>query len=167
VVSTRATLGALEGEHSMNKSIILALAVAGTLLGAGAAQAADVRWSVGINLPVPGLVITGGPVYRQYSPYSEYSGYSEYREPARVYAPVPIYAPAPVYYQPEPVYVQPEPVYYYPRQSQWHRHHQPVPVIAAPPYQPGWQSVAYPRYHDERREERREDHREWRHDRRD
>ena len=73
----------------MNKSIILALAAAGTLLTAGAARAADVQWSVGINLPVPrivlplppGLVITGAP---------------QYREPARVYAPVPAYAPAPV-----------------------------------------------------------------------
>ena len=41
----------------MNKSIILALAAAGTLLTAGAARAADVQWSVGINLPVPRIVL--------------------------------------------------------------------------------------------------------------
>lgn len=157
----------------MNKSIILALAAAGTLLSAGAARAADVQWSLGINLPVPGLVISGGPLYR---------------EPVRVYAPVPAYAPAPVYYQAEPVYVQPEPMYYqpepvyyqpepvyYPRHPQWRHHYRPAPVVVdVPRYQPGWQAVAYPRYRDERREDRREwrheerrDDRRERHDRRD
>ncbi len=134
----------------MKKFIILALAAAGTLLGTGAAHAADVRWSVGINLPVPGLVITGAPVYREYH---------EYREPARVYAPAPVYAPVPVYYEPQPVYVQPEPVYYYPRHSHWRHHYRPAPAVEVPRYQPGWQPVAYPRDHDERRE--------WRHERRD
>ena len=113
----------------MNKSVVLALAAAGTLLAAGAAQAANVSWSLGINLPVPGLVITGGPVYQ---------------EPGRYYqnAPVPVYAPEPVYYQ---------------RQPQWrHRHYRPAPVIEVPRYQPryqpGWQPVAYPHHHDERRD---------------
>lgn len=138
----------------MNKFIILALAAAGTLLSAGAARAADVHWSLGINLPVPGLVITGAPYYR---------------EPVRVYAPVPAYAPAPVYYQPEPVYYQPEPVYvqpepvYYPRHPQWRHHYRPAPVVVeVPSYQPGWQAVTYPRYRDERREDRHE----WRHEER-
>ena len=139
----------------MNKSIILALAAAGTLLTAGAARAADVQWSVGINLPVPrivlplppGLVITGAP---------------QYREPARVYAPVPAYAPAPVYYQPEPVYVEPAPVYY-PGHPQWRHHYRPAPVVVqVPRYRHDWQPVVYPRYYDGRYEERRE----WRHEER-
>ncbi len=123
----------------MNKSIVLALAAAGTLLMAGAAQAANVSWSLGINLPVPGLVISGGPVYQEPG---------RYYESAPVYAPVPVYAPAPVYYQPEPVY--------YPRQPQWrHRYYRPAPVIEVPRYQPGWQPVVYRRHHDERHDERR------------
>jgi hypothetical protein len=138
----------------MNKSIILALAAAGTLLGAGAAHAGNVQWSVGINLPVPGIVLTGGPVYQQPS-------YGYRAEP--VY-----YAPAPAYYAPEPVY--------YPRHPQWRHHYRsvPVPVVSVPRYQPGWQPVVYPRHGDRRwehrrdhREERREDRREDRHDRRD
>lgn len=138
----------------MNKSLVLALAAAGTLLGAGAAHAGNVQWSVGINLPVPGIVL---PL-----PGLVVSGAPVYREPARVYAPVPVYAPAPVYYQPEPVYVQPEPVYY-PRHPQWRHHYRPAPVVVeVPRYQPGWQAVTYPRY----RDERREDHREWRHEER-
>jgi hypothetical protein len=136
----------------VNKFIILALATTGTLLGAGAARAADVRWSVGINLPVPGLVITGSPYYR---------------EPVRLYAPVPAYAPEPVYYQQEPVYVQPEPVYY-PRYPHWRHHYRPAPVVVeVPRYRHDWQPVAYPRYRDERREDRREWRHEERHDRRD
>lgn len=124
----------------MNKSIILALAAAGTLLSAGAARASDVQWSVGINLPVPGIVIGGAPYYR---------------EPARVYAPAPVYAPATVYYAPEPVY--------YPRHPQWRHHYRPAPaVVEVPRYRHDWQPVVYPRYRDGRREDRRE----WRHEER-
>ncbi len=162
----------------MNKSLILALAAAGTLLGTGAAQAGNVQWSVGINLPLPaivlplpGLVVTGGPVYQQPS-------YGYRAEP--VYAPAPVYrAPEPVYYAPEPVYYAPEPAYYapepvyYPRHPQWRQHYRqapaPVPVVVAPRYQPGWQPVVYPRHGDgrwERRGDRREDRRD-RHDRHD
>jgi hypothetical protein len=142
----------------MNKSIILGLAVAGTLLSAGAAHAGNVQWSVGINLPVPGivlplpgLVVTGGPVYQQ---------------PSYGYRAEPVYAPAPVYYAPEPVY--------YPRHPQWRHHYRPAPVVVeVPRYRHDWQPVAYPRYghdrrewrHEERRDERHERHE--RHDRRD
>ena len=138
----------------MNKSIVLALAAAGTLLTAGAAHAANVSRSVGINLPVPGLVITGGPVYQQPG---------RYYQSAPVYAPEPVYyAPESVYYAPESVYYAPEPVYY-PRYPQWRHHYRPAPVVVeVPRYQPGWQAVTYPRY----RDERREDHREWRHEER-
>ena len=144
----------------MNKSLIHALAAAGTLLSAGAAQASNVQWSVGINLPVPNLVITGGPVYQQ---------------PLRSYRAEPVYAPEPVYYAPEPVYYAPEPAYY-PRQPQWRHHYRPapVPVVSVPRYQPGWQPVVHPRHGHghwehwaDRREDRREERREDRHDRRD
>ena len=160
----------------MKKSLILALAAAGTLLGAGAAHAGNVQWSVGINLPgivlplppLPGLVVTGGPVYHQ--PVRNYRA-----EP--VYAPEPVYydAPEPVYYAPEPAYYAPEPAYY-PRQPQWRRQYRPVPVpeVSVPRYQPGWKQVVHPRHghghwehRGERREERREDRREDRRDRHD
>ena len=144
----------------MNKSLILALAAAGTLLGAGAAHAGNAQWSVGINLPgivlplppLPGLVITGGPVYHQ---------------PVRSYRTEPVYAPEPVYYAPEPVYYAPEPVYY-PRQPRWrHQYRQapaPVPVVSVPRYQPGWQPAVYPRHHDQRWEQRRHDRHDDRHE---
>lgn len=112
----------------MNKSLVFALAAAGTLLAAGAAHA-GVQWSVGIN--VPGVVIEGGPLL-----YSEPAPVY-YRAPTPVYAPVPVYAPAPAYV-PAPVY--------YPR---WHHHHRPVPVVVAPRFEPGWQPVVAPRFHDD------------------
>ena len=159
----------------MNKSLILALAAAGTLLGAGAAHAGNGQWSVGISLPgivlplppLPGLVVTGGPVYQQ---------------PVRSYRPEPVYAPEPVYYAPEPAYYAPEPAYYapepvyYPRQPQWRHHYRPapVPVVSVPRYQHGWQQVVHPRHghghwenRADRREERREGRREDRRDRHD
>ena len=137
----------------MNKSLIFALAAAGTLVSAGAAHAGNVQWSVGINLPVPnivlplpGLVVTGGPVYQ---------------EPSYRYRAEPVYAPAPVYYAPEAVY--------YPGHPQWRHHYRPapVPVVSVPRYQPGWQPVVYPRQGDWRREWRHEDRREDRHERHD
>ena len=144
----------------MNKPIIFALAVAGTLLSAGAARAGGVQWSVDINLPVPGLVITGAPYYRE--PVRVYAPVPAYAPAPVYYEPEPVYAPAPVYYQPEPVYVQPPPVYY-PRYPQWRHHYRPAPVVVeVPRYRNDWQQVAYPRYHDGRREDRRE----WRHEER-
>lgn len=87
----------------MKRSLILTLAAGATLLCAGAAQAGNVQWSIGINLPPVGTVISNGPVY--------------YPAPAQVY-----YPPAPVYYPPAPVYYpEPAPVYY------------PAPVTYAPP----------------------------------
>ncbi len=150
----------------MNKSLILALAAAGTLLSAGAAQASNVQWSVGINLPVPNLVITGGPVYQQ--PLRSYRAEPVYAPEPVYYAPEPMYyAPEPVYYAPEPVYYAPEPVYY-PRQPRWrHQYRQapaPVPVVSVPRYQPGWQPAVYPRHHDQRWEQRRHDRHDDRHE---
>jgi len=92
---------------SVRKIPFLALlALAGGLLAGGAAQAADVRWSVNINVP--------GPVYA---------------EPV-YYAPPPVYyaPPPPVYYRPRPVVVQPPVVVYPPGPpaivgGSWERHH--------------------------------------------
>lgn len=122
-------------------------------VAAGSAQAANVQWSIGINLPPVGTVITSAPVYQPY------------------------YEPAPVYYEPAPVYVRPAPaVVYRPAPMVVYR---PQPVDAPRFYGPGvirsgWAVPAYyGRYdhghshgHDRRdwREDRREDRREGRHD---
>lgn len=78
-------------------------ALAGLALAAGAAQARDVYWSVGVQA-APGVVVGVGnhrPVVVA---------------PAPVYVqPVPVYVqPAPVYVHPAPVYVQPQPQYIVP-----------------------------------------------------
>ena len=84
--------------------------LASTALGlsVGAAQAGNVHWSIGINLPPVATVISNGPYY----------GYGPAYAPAPVYAPPVVYRPAPVYYA-EPAYYPgpayfPEPVYYSP-----------------------------------------------------
>lgn len=96
----------------MKKPLILALAASATMLCAGAAQAGNVYWSVGVNLPPVGTVISNAPVYQ---------------EPL-IYAPAPvIYAPAPVIYAPPPVVYHPAPrVVYGPPQVVYSR---PVPVV--------------------------------------
>ena len=45
----------------MNKTLIAAFATAASLLAAGTAQASDVHWSIGINLPPIGTVISNVP----------------------------------------------------------------------------------------------------------
>ena len=101
----------------MTKSIMLALAAAGTLMCAANANAGGhVSWSIGINAPAVGAVVSSGPVY----------GYG-----------YPVYAPAPVYYQAPPVYYRPAPVVYGPPAYYYHqRHHRhayrPVPVAPYP-----------------------------------
>jgi hypothetical protein len=96
----------------MSKSIVLALIASAATLTAGAAQARDVSWSIGINLPVPRIVLPVPSVY--------------------VSAPAPVYQPAPVYYEPAPVY-QAAPVVY--RRAPVYV--QPVPVVY-PRYYPAW-----------------------------
>jgi len=87
----------------MTKSIILALAAAGAVLCSADANArGHVSWSVGINAPVVGAVISNGPAYGY--------GYPAYGYP--VYESYPAYAPAPYYVQPAPVYYGPAPVIY-------------------------------------------------------
>ena len=108
-----------------------ALAVAATLAAAaGAANAGDVRWRIGIDLPLPplpGVVVRSAPVYApppvvyappaygydagpRYAPppevvrYDRYDGYDRY--PRYRYR-----DRAPRYVEPVPVYVQPRIVY--------------------------------------------------------
>ena len=107
----------------MKKLIAMALAATGCALATGAAQAGNVYWSVGINLPPVGTVVSNVPVYSEPAPvyYQEPVYY-----PAPVYVPAPrvIYRPAPVVYAP-PVYYGPAPVVYragyYPQY--YHHHH--------------------------------------------
>src|SRR6187549_176423 len=83
---------------------VAALALVGALATAGA-HAANVQWSIGVNLPPVTTVVSSGPVYSQ-------PAYSQpvYAEP--VYVQPAYYAPAPVYVQPAPVVVyRPRPVY--------------------------------------------------------
>lgn len=77
----------------MNK-VILAVLVSGAGLCIGTAHAGNVSWSVGINAPGIGTVISNVPAYPVpvYVPAPAYSS---------VYAPVQVYAPVPVY---QPVY---------------------------------------------------------------
>ena len=94
-----------------------ALALAATL-GTSAAHAGDVRWSVGINLPPMGTVISNQPVYSSYPQYEVY-----YAPPPVIVhrPPVVVYQPAPVYYVPSRI------VYDHPGRRDWrhgHREHQ-------------------------------------------
>jgi hypothetical protein len=111
----------------MARKLILALASTAALLCAGAAHANSVTWTIGINAPGIGTVISNAPVYRPapiYVPapvvYEEPAPvvYQQprvvYQEPQVAYRPVPrIYAPVPI------VVVRPEPVVYQRGTSQW------------------------------------------------
>ena len=115
----------------MRKPLILALATAATLLSAGTAQAGHVNWSIGINLPPIGTVISNGPVYA----------------PAPVY-----YEPAPVYYEPAPVYYAPPPVVYRPAPRVIYApppvvYSRPVPVVYG-----GWSQHSHQQYRDSDRD---------------
>jgi hypothetical protein len=100
----------------VKKFIAMAIAAAGCALSAGAAQAGNVYWSVGINVSPVGTVVSNVPVYA---------------EPAPVYVPAPVYlAPQPVYLAP-PVVYRPAPVYYAPRVV-----YRPVPVVYSGGYYP-------------------------------
>lgn len=125
----------------MSKSALFALVAAAVTLTAGVAHAAS--WSVGINLPVPRIVLPVPSVVVS--------------APAPVYAPVPVYSQEPVYTQ-EPVYVSdPTPVYYR-RAPVYVR---PLPVVYPRydgHYGPQWRYGGYGRGHD---------HGRWDHDRRD
>jgi len=80
----------------MIKSLVLALATGVAALGATSAQA-HVFWSVGVNVPVVGAVVSDAPVYGP----AYASGYVG--APVVVSAPVgvyPAYYPRPYFYRP-------------------------------------------------------------------
>ncbi|MCR5865374.1 hypothetical protein [Aquincola sp. J276] len=82
---------------SIRKTLTAATMVMAGVLAAGAAQARDVYWSVGINAPVAGVgvgtVISNAPHYGNHA-----------APPAYVQVPAyPVYQPAPVVYAPVPV----------------------------------------------------------------
>jgi hypothetical protein len=84
----------------MLRPIIAVIATSATLLCATAANAGGTNWSVGINLPEAGVVISNGGYYAQ--------------APAPVYYPAPgayYHAPAPVYVPQAVVYAGPQPGY--------------------------------------------------------
>jgi hypothetical protein len=89
----------------MLRTLTAVVLTSAALLGAPAAQA-ETRWSIGINVPAAGVVVSHAPRY-------------------------PVYEAAPVYYAPAPRYVQRE-IYYAPpprvvyevrRDRHWHHHH--------------------------------------------
>ena len=142
----------------MARPLILALATTATLLCAGAAHAGNVQWSIGINLPAIGTVITNLPV-----PFPV----PVFRAPPQVVyqAPAPVYyeEPAPVYYQaPEPVYYQAPPqVVYRPVP----RGYAPAPVVYVrsvpavyPRFRPEWSKHDRRWDRDERKWQRRPHH---------
>jgi hypothetical protein len=101
----------------MSKSLVLALVAAAAVLTTGAAQAHGVSWSIGIDTPVIGTVISNAPAYPAYPVYPAYRA---------AYAPVPqVVYPAPVIYQQSPGYYRAAPVVveerYHPR---WHHRHE-------------------------------------------
>lgn len=86
---------------SIRKTLTAASLLMAGVLCAGAAQARDVYWSVGINAPVAGVgvgtVISNAPSYGYQAPYVAVPAY-------------PVYQPAPVIYAPPPVrYYRPAP----------------------------------------------------------
>lgn len=99
---------------SMNRTTLSkwaagAVVAAGALFAAASANAGNVAWSVGVN--VPGVAV--GVASPQ-----------PYFAPAPVYYPAPVYvAPPPMYYRAAPVYYAPPPVYYRPAPGYYHRHY--------------------------------------------
>ena len=128
----------------MLRPVLAVIAASATMLGATAAHAGT-HWSVGINVPVAGIVVSnGGGYYVQ--------------EPAPFY-----YVPAPeVRYAPVPRYVAPEPYYEDPR-AYAPSVLRPVPEVAYDVPDPGWRRDRQSRW-----EERRElQHARWEHERHD
>ena len=101
------------------RSLILALAAGTALLASGAAHAADVHWSIGVNLPPVATVISSAPYYG----------------PPAVYAPpAVVYAPPPVVYRAPPAVYGPPVVYRGPRfdprpARHWYRKNHDRPVV--------------------------------------
>lgn len=117
------------------RTALLATLGAAAVLAAGAAQARDVSWSIGLSAPGVsvalavggGAYLVGAPTYVQPAPVYVQPA-PVYVQPAPVYVrPAPVHAhgvPGPVYVRPAPVYVPPAAVAYGYGQPQWHhRHH--------------------------------------------
>ncbi len=90
-------------------------AVAALGLATSMAHAGNISWSIGINLPPVGAVVSDAPYY----------GGGQYYEPPQV-----AYRPAPVYYSPPAVIYRPAPVYYSPAPAVVYRQ---VPRYVGPP----------------------------------
>lgn len=105
---------------TFSKTLTSALLVLAGALGAGAAQARDVYWSVGIQAPVAGVGV--GTVVSNVPQYGYHAA-----PPAYVQVPAyPVYQPAPVVYAPVPVVRYrplPPPRYVVVPQGHGHRHH--------------------------------------------
>ncbi|MES2100520.1 MAG: hypothetical protein V4569_11920 [Pseudomonadota bacterium] len=87
----------------MIKSLVLAAVTTAGALVATSANA-GVSWSVNVNTPIVGTVISGGPGYY---------GYGDGYDYGRVYAPAPVYrVRPPVAYYPQAVVYSPVPVVY-------------------------------------------------------
>lgn len=89
----------------MLRTLTAVILTSAALLGGTAAQA-ETYWSIGVNVPAAGVVVSNAPRY-------------------------PVYEAAPVYYSPAPRYVHretyyappPRVVYEAPRHRHWHHHH--------------------------------------------
>ena len=113
------------------------LAAASLGLSAMAAQAGNVQWSIGINLPLASTVISDGPYY----PYqgAAYPGYATYPSAPYYAPPVAVYPPAPIYYAPPRAVYRPAPIYYAPPRAVY----RPAPIYYNHPHPaygqgPGW-----------------------------
>lgn len=124
------------------------VAALGFGLAVSVAQAGNISWSIGINLPPIGTVISNAPVYAD----GPYYGPAPYSAPPPV-----VYRPAPVYYSPPQVVYRPVPIYY-----------APPPVVVYGPVR-GYDRPSHRHVHRDwrSREHRWEriDHHEGRHDR--
>jgi hypothetical protein len=116
----------------MKKQIAIALATLACAAATSAAHAGNVHWSIGINLPPIGTVVSNAPVYGA---------------PAPVY-----YQPAPVYYQPAPVYVAPPQVVYRPVPAAGYYRAAPVVVYGGGRWhgQRDWRDGRHDEYGDRR-----------------
>jgi hypothetical protein len=100
----------------MFRPLSMIFAASAALMVASAAHAGT-HWSVGINLAVPGVVVTNGGYY-----VSEPAA-PVYYAPAPVvrYAPVPVYAAPPAYVTPQVVYSSEQAIYEVPYRAESYR----------------------------------------------
>jgi len=115
----------------MRRPLLAVIAASTALLGAAAAHA-DTHWSVGINVPVAGVVVSNGGYYVQepvpvyYAPVPEvrYAPVSRYYVVPEPYYGAPrVYAPGPVVYaEPRVVYQVPYRSWTADRDARWERH---------------------------------------------